>query len=394
MIYLDNAATSFPKAPGVAEAVAASIATLPGSAGRSSHAWAVEAGELLYDARLEAAAFLGLPDPGRLAFTKSATEAINIVLSGLLGPGDRVVSSGLEHNAVMRPLRSLEASMGIVVEIAPSSASGLPDLDALECLLSPRATGKRPALLAFAAASNVSGGILPIGCIASLAERYAIPLLVDASQLAGHRSLAPRPFASWPKAARGISYLAFSGHKGLLGPAGTGGLWISPDARLPRPLILGGTGSRSESELQPDFLPDIYEAGTHNLAALAGLRASIAWLSGLAPNELEAREGRLTRRLAEGLASLPGLRLLGPGPDAERLPLVSCVSDSLPEDEMARELDRRGIAIRYGLHCAPAAHRSLGSFERGGALRFSPGPFTTDGELDACLSALEEILHG
>lgn len=382
MIYLDNAATSFPKAPGVAEAVASSISELPGSAGRSSHAYALEANELLYDTRLELAAFLGLPAAERLVFTKNATEALNIAILGLLGQGSRVVASCLEHNAVMRPLRFLEASRGLRIDTFPCTPSGLPDLDALEDLLAGQ--GRRPDLLISVAASNVSGAMLPLASIASLARRHGVPLLLDASQLAGHL---PVDFGGL-----GIDYLAFPGHKGLLGPAGTGGLWMAPGSRLPSPLMMGGTGSRSESDFQPDFIPDSFESGTHNLAAIAGLKASLAWLSALGLKEVERREAAISGRLSAGLSSLKGFSLLGPGPQEKRLPVISCLSDACPEAELARELDRRGIAIRMGLHCAPAAHRSLGSFQRGGSLRFSPGLFTTEAEVDACLGCLEEML--
>lgn len=378
MIYLDNAATSFPKAPGVANAVAECINELPGSAGRASHAYAVAASEILYDARLETAAFFGMPEPERLVFTKNATEAINIVLMGALPNGGKVVVSSLEHNAVMRPLRYLESSRGVSIDVVPFSESGRPDLSVLEAALT-----ERPNLLAVTAASNVTGAVVPLAKILAAARRHGVPVLVDACQLAGHARI--------DIAGLDVDYFAFSGHKGLLGPAGVGGLWLGP-GRILEPLIRGGTGSASASEIQPDFLPDRYEAGTHNIAALAGLSTALRYISHVGIDAVVARESELAARFIRGLGDVEGLRMIGPKPGEARVPVISCICDAMPESDVAAELDRRGIAIRMGLQCAPAAHRSIGTYDRGGTLRFSPGYFTTEADIDGSLIALKEIL--
>lgn len=379
MIYLDNAATSFPKAPGVAEAVAASIIALPGSVGRASHPLAREAARVLYYVRNQAATFLGLPHPERLVFTRNATEGLNIVIRGCLGQGGRVLVSDLEHNSVMRPLRYLESTVGLRVDILHLDPEGRPD--PLEL---PTQLGLRPDLLVLTGASNVSGALPPVSEILAAAHSHGVPVLVDASQLAGH---APADFSQM-----GADYLVLPGHKGLLGPAGTGILWLAPGRDVPA-LIHGGTGSASDREIQPEILPDRLEAGTHNLASLAGLGAALGWLSAQGLARIAHREAELCLALFEGLEGLPGLRILGPGRGRPRTALISLVSDILPLDELALALDRQGIATRMGLHCAPLAHRSLGSLARGGALRLSPGPFTTDEDIHRTLRVFQEVLQ-
>ncbi len=378
MIYLDNAATSYPKAPGVSAAVAACLDSLPGSTGRSSHPLAIEATRRLFDLRCQVAAFLGIEASERLVFTKNATEALNLVIFGSVPPGGRVLCSSLEHNAVMRPLRLLEATRGLRLDIFRVDAAGNPDDEALREGLS-----QRPDLLVVTAASNVTGAILPIAEMAALSRNIGVPSLVDGSQLVGHRRI--------DLSELGVDYFAFSGHKGLLGPAGTGGLYLAP-GRSPEALIHGGTGSASSDELQPHFLPDRYEAGTPNLAALAGLGEALVFLTATGIKPLALRETALTQRLEEGLSHLHGIAFQGGKRAGSHLPLLSCTCDTMPEREIAQELGARGIAVRVGLHCSPAAHRSLGSFERGGTLRFSPGFMTTEDEIDACITAMKEIL--
>lgn len=378
MIYLDNAATSWPKAPGVAAAVAACMEELPGSVGRSSHALAVASSRRLFEIREKAASFFGLPASDRLVFTKNATEALNIVLLGSLPQHGRVLVSPLEHNAVMRPLRFLGRERGLRLDVFRLEPSGGVDLDSVA-----QGLALRPDLLVATAASNVDGEVLPVALLSALAHEAGVPTLVDASQLVGHGRV---DFMEL-----GADYVAFSGHKGLLGPAGTGGLYLAP-GRHPLPLIHGGTGSASESELQPEFLPDRYEAGTHNLAALAGLEAALLFLESEGLAAIASREEALLERLEEGISRLPVLRILGPGPHAARAPILSCVSDSLSLGDIARGLDEAGVAVRMGLQCAPAAHRHLGSYTGGGSLRLSPGAFTTFADIDGCLAVLEEVL--
>lgn len=379
MIYLDNAATSFPKAPGVAEAVERCIRSIPGSPGRASHRYAVAAAEILYDARERLAAFFGIGQPERLAFCKNATEAINLALRGFVKPGMLVVTSPFEHNSVMRPLRRLEAGLAARVKVFASTPGGSPDYPSLQELLD-----QGPGLLVMTAASNVTGACLPVAAIAARARAAGVPVLVDASQLVGHRRI--------DAGSLGADLLAFSGHKGLLGTGGTGGLYVAPGIEL-EPLVSGGTGSASELEEQPRFLPDRLEAGTQNIAAIAGLDAALRWLEDYGKDRLEAREAALRMRLATGLRSIPDLSVLPCDREEDALPVISAVSSSMPMADLASELDRRDIAIRMGLHCAPAAHRAIGTFAQGGSLRFSPGIFTTESEIDETLSALRSILR-
>jgi cysteine desulfurase family protein len=375
MIYLDNAATSHPKAPGVAETVALCLREGGASPGRASHSLARQASRTLFACREACATFLGLADPDRLIFTGNATQALNLALLGSLPPGGSVACSSLEHNAVMRPLRHLEATQGVRLQVIPFDGCGRPDPQALRAVL-----GQRPDLMVLTAASNVTGALTPVDDVASLCQGLGIPLCVDASQTAGH---GPMP--------TGVQYLCFSGHKGLLGPAGTGGLYLAPQAR-PLPLVFGGTGSASESEFQPELLPDRYEAGTPNLPGLAGLLAAVDYLAATGLNAIRAREATVCEVLLRGLLDLPGVVVHGPGPGQERAPVVSITVPDRDLGELALELDRRDICTRVGLHCAPAAHRSLGTFAAGGTLRFSPGFFTSDQDLAAALDAMQEIL--
>ncbi len=378
MVYMDNAATSFPKAPGVAEAMVSCLRSTAGNPGRASHRGATAAGDLIFDARDCVAALLEASNPERVTFTKNATEALNLAIMGTLREGDMVVASSLEHNAVMRPLRWLEATRAVRVRLLPLDAGGNPDVELLKTLLA-----SRPRLLMLTAASNVTGALPPIADVASHCRKAGIIVGIDASQACGHRPLSMREIDA--------DFICFPGHKGLLGPTGTGVLYTAPEFD-PEPLLRGGTGSLSESEMMPDFLPDRYDAGTANTVGLAGLTASVRFIAEQGLAAISSREDRLTARLLEGLSQLPGVTLYGPAPGLARAPVVSMTIESLSVSDIALELDRRDIAIRAGLHCAPAAHRSIGSLEHGGTIRFSPGFFTTDAEIDAVIRAIEEII--
>jgi cysteine desulfurase family protein len=377
MIYLDNAATSFPKAPGVAEAVLHCLTKVGANPGRASHRLAREGSRIVHQAREACAALFGVKDSARLVFTKNATEALNLAILGRVPDGGSVAVSGLEHNAVMRPLRHLEAARGVRLLAIPFDPCGRPDPEALRAAL-----GQRPDLMVLTAAGNVTGCLPDLGEIAAQCRAAGVPLCVDAAQAAGHLPL--------PVADLGIPLLCFTGHKGLLGPTGTGGLYIA-EGFEPEPLIRGGTGSASESEVQPEILPDRYEAGTVNLAGLGGLLASVRWLAATGIEPIRRREAALTDRLLRGLLALPGVSAPGPGPGAERAPVVSITVRGRDLGELALELDRRDIATRVGLHCAPRAHRGLGTFPAG-TLRFSPGFATTEAELDNVLATMEALL--
>lgn len=375
MIYLDHAATSHPKAPGVPEAVRQVLAGGFGTPGRGAHGMALRAARLLFEVREACARTLGRAGAERLIFTRNATEALNLVIQGSVPDGGTVAVSSLEHHAVMRPLRMLEATRGVGVRVVPFDACGNPDTGVLRSVL-----GERPDLMVLTTASNVTGARTPVEAVAAACAAQGVPLCLDASQTVGHR---PLPDV--------VATVCFSGHKGLLGPAGTGGLHLAPDLS-PRPLILGGTGSRSDEELQPEALPDRYEAGTPNLPGLAGLGAALGFLEATGWERIQAREQALCEALARGLVALPGVRLHGPGPGEAREPVLSVSVEGWDPAELAEALDQRGICVRPGLHCAAAAHRTLGTLAAGGTLRLSPGFSTTDAEIQATLEALEDLL--
>jgi selenocysteine lyase/cysteine desulfurase len=277
----------------------------------------------------------------------------------------------------MRPLRYLETHRGVRLSRVPFDACGRPDTGALRAALAQPAD-----LFVLTAASNVTGCLTPVAEIACLTERAGIPLCVDASQAVGHATV---PLG-------GVSFLCFSGHKGMLGPLGTGGVYLAPGYD-PEPLLRGGTGSLSDSEEQPELLPDRYEAGTLNLVGLAGLLAAIDFLEAQGPASVRQRMASLCDRLLDGMLGLPGVSSPGPLPGTARAPVVSVSVEDRDLGEIGLEFNRRDIAVRVGLHCAPAAHRSIGTFEAGGTLRFSPGFATSEEDIDTAVETLEGILR-
>jgi cysteine desulfurase / selenocysteine lyase len=383
MIYLDHAATSWPKPPEVLEAMTAFLARAGGNPGRSGHRLSIEAGRIVYETRELIARLFHAPDPLRVVLTPNVTYALNLTMLGLLDPTtDRVVTTGVEHNSVMRPLRALQAR-GLNLEIVPCDRQGQLDLDALEAVLRPGAR-----LVVASHASNVMGTLLPVGEIATLAHAAGALLLVDAAQTAGVLPIdAP---------ALGIDLLAFTGHKGLLGPPGTGGLVIAPEVDVSqiRPTLMGGTGSRSEEERQPEMLPDRLESGTGNGPGIAGLGAGVRHLLARGIEAVRAHELMLTRRLLEGLREVPGVTLYGPLDVARRTATVSLRIDGLSVSEVGWRLDEEhGILSRVGLHCAPAAHRTLGTFPEG-TVRLAAGLSNTLEDMDAAIAAVRAIAEG
>lgn len=379
MIYLDNAATSWPKPPGVIEAMTAFMAEVGANPGRSGHRLAVEAGRLVYSTREAVADLFGAPDPLRVVFGQNVTEALNLALRGVLRPGNHVVTSSMEHNSVMRPLRALQRQ-GVEVSVVGCSPEGVLLPADVEAALRPNT-----AMIALTHASNVVGTLLPIDEVGLLARRRGVPLLVDAAQTAGAYPLDMQ--------ALHIDLLAFTGHKALLGPMGTGGLIVAPefDAKRITPLKRGGTGSRSDLEEQPDFLPDACESGTLNVPGLAGLRAGVRWVLARGVEEIRRHEVRLAQRLIDGLASISGVTVYGTR-DAERqAATVSFNVAGLEPSEVGLRLDdEHGVLCRVGLHCAPAAHRTMGTFPRG-TVRFGLGALNTSEEIDAALAAVEAL---
>lgn len=374
--YLDNAATSWPKPPQVIDAMCDFLTDVGANPGRSGHRRSVEAARMVFRAREAVAQLLGSADPLRVVFCPNATHALNLAVRGLLRPGQHVVSTSMEHNSVMRPLRALELE-GTAVTVVPCSAEGVLDPADVE-----RAVRPETAMIVATHASNVVGTILPIRELGAIARERDLLLLVDGAQSAG-----ALPFSL---ADLGVDLFAFTGHKALLGPTGTGGLVIGERVNLGRfaPLTRGGTGSRSESQLQPDFLPDKFESGTLNVVGLAGLAAGVTWILQRGVTTIRAREMELTSRLLAGLGETRGVRVYGTKDARRQLSTVSFTLSGMEPGEVARRLDDVfGIAARVGLHCSPLAHETLGTHPAG-TVRFSLGVFTTGEDVASALHAV------
>ncbi len=377
-IYLDHAATSWPKPPVVVDAVHEALTEYGGNPGRGAYALAVATGRMIAEARQACAELLCVPDSRDVIFLSGCTEGMNLALKGLLSPGDRVVACSTEHNAVVRPLTWL-ASRGVVVDVVDADAAGVLDPDAVE-----RAVKSAPTrAVACQHASNVTGAIQHIGDIVDIAHAHGTLALVDGAQAGGHLDL--------DLPAIGADAYALSGHKGLLGPQGVGLLYLASSVE-PEELVQGGTGSgASELPSQPTERPDRYEAGTPNTPGIAGLGAGVRFLDERG-DAIRTEERRLTRLFHEGVLDIAGFTVLGPAPDEPRVPLVSVTHDRMEADQIAFVLDRQyGIAVRAGLHCAPWAHRTVGTLD-GGALRFSFGWSTTEEDVRAALEALRVIV--
>ena len=378
MIYLDNAATSFPKAPGTAAAVSRFLNEVGANSGRSSHPQARESSSIIFNCREILADFFGNLNSDRIVFTSNATESLNIAIQGMVREGATVLTSSIEHNSVMRPLRFLEQTRGIKILKFSADRFGFPDLKDFQDKLK-----VKPDFLVFSAASNVTGVIVPFEEMSLAATGAGIPVCVDGAQLAGSRKI--------NLTETGIDLFAFPGHKGLLGPTGTGGLYIGEKAD-PAPLFFGGTGSRSSEELQPSFMPDKYESGTPNIAGIAGLLESVGYINKIGIDKITERENMLSGLLIEGLKGIDDMDIFSPLDEHDHTAVVSINSSRMSISDLTLHLDRKEIAVRMGLHCAPAAHRTLGTFEAGGTVRLSPGYFTTEQEIEETLNIIREIL--
>ena len=382
MIYFDNAATSWPKPPGVVEAMVHFMGEVGANPGRSAHRLSIAAARIVYEARESLAELFHVADPLRIVFGPNATEALNLALCGYLRPGDHVITSSMEHNSVMRPLRALERR-GVEVTVVPCSPQGFLDPTDLEAAIRPNTV-----MIALNHASNVVGSLLPIGEAGRIARRHGLILLVDAAQTAGAVPM--------DMEADRIDLLGFTGHKSLYGPMGTGGLVIGPRVDLDRlePLKRGGTGSRSEHEEQPDFLPDKCESGTPNAVGLAGLAAGVRWVLETGVEAIRQHEVALTQRLIEGLKAIPGVTVYGGLETTRQVAVVSFNVEGLEPSEVGLRLDEEyGILCRVGLHCAPAAHKTIGTFPAG-TVRFSLGYFNTEEEVERAIEAVSECARG
>ncbi|WP_249436115.1 aminotransferase class V-fold PLP-dependent enzyme [Paenibacillus sp. Marseille-Q4541] len=379
IIYLDHAATSWPKPEVVKDAMIQAMDTAGANPGRGSHQMAVEASKVLFNTRRAIAKLFGIHNPNDIVLTSNTTMSLNLAIKGILKTGDHVITTMMEHNSVRRPLEYLRSLGQIEVDYLPLTDDGLIEIDRLEKTI--RSNTK---LVVVSHSSNLLGSILPLQEIGAVTRKHQIPLLVDAAQSAGIIPIEVEEM--------GIDLLAFPGHKGLLGPQGTGGLYISPALNV-EPLLHGGTGSQSESIAQPTVRPDRFESGTPNTIGYAGLRAGIEQVLSLTLDHIYKHEWSLSQYLIEGLEEISGVHILGPGKGKPRSGLVSFYTETMDSAELAFRLDREyGIAVRSGYHCAPLAHESAGTLERG-AVRASFGVNSTEAEISALLAAVHNLAN-
>ena len=378
MIYLDNAATSRPKPPEVIQAMTDFLNNVCANSGRSGHRLAIEASRMVYETREAVAGFFNVTDPLRVVFTMNATESLNLAMRGSLHAGDHVITGSMEHNSVMRPLRALE-SQGVEVTVVKCSEQGFLDPGDVEKAIKPNTK-----MVILNHASNVAGSLAPVEEIGHITENHGILFTLDSAQTAGAYPIDVQK--------TNVDLFAFTGHKSLCGPPGTGGLYIRDGVQLD-PLKWGGTGSRSEEEYQPDFLPDIYESGTLNLVGIAGLGAGVRFIMREGAEAIRKRERDLTHRLINGLLGIPGVTVYG-GLDADRqIGVVSFNIEGVSPSEVGLRLDDEyEIMCRVGLHCAPAAHKTIGTFPDG-TVRFGLGTFTTEDETDAAVQAVRKLVE-
>lgn len=375
MIYLDNAATTMSKPAQVVDAVVDAMRTF-GGVGRGVHASALQADTAVYRARLAIAELLGAPDASRVAFASNATEALNTAIAGLLDAGDHAITTAASHNSVLRPLYRLRDAGTIELDIAPIAADGSLDYDALEALFKPSTR-----LVVVTHASNLTGDVYDVERIARMAHAHGARIVVDAAQTAG----------TWPidMGGQGLDVVAFTGHKGLFGPQGTGGLCVAEGVDV-RPLKVGGSGVHSFDEQHPAFMPERLEAGTLNAHGIAGLGAGVSFILEQGIEEVFRHDRRLAERFREEAAAIPGVRILGGGADG-RCAIVALNVGEIDSGEVAFRLNSEfGVCTRAGAHCAPLMHEALGTVEQG-VVRFSFSYLNTDEEVELALAALRAI---
>ena len=383
MYYLNNAATTWPKPECVANSMRDFLLHNGANSSRgTSSERDMNTMNLILDCRVKLAEFFGGHDafnPLLVTFTANITEALNIVLRGFLRPGMRVITSSMEHNAVMRPLRALE-NMGVYVDVLMCDSEGLLHVEDLEQKFS----RVHYDLMVMSHASNVAGTVQPLDKIASICNKYNVPLVVDSAQTAGLIEINAQKL--------GLAALCFTGHKGLMGPQGTGGIIWEPEfASRVEPIITGGTGSYSHMEYQPDELPDKFESGTQNLPGISGLNAALTWLRNTGLNNIANKEREIGAYLLNELLNFDEVILSGKRSMNNRVSVFSFNIEGFDNGILANELSREGFETRPGLHCAPSAHKTLGTFPQG-ALRVSPGYFTKLSEIDEFIAILRKII--
>jgi len=377
MIYLDNAASSWPKPPAVAEKMEECIRQYAANPGRGTHALAMKASRVLFEARRKIAKLFGVKNPDNVVFTKNATEALNLGIKGLLKPGDHVVTTSLEHNSVRRPLEFLK-HMDVEVTYVPADEQGRIHAEAVR-----EAMRETTRLVVVTHGSNLTGTLVPIEAIGAVVREFGAVFMVDVCQTAGVYPIDVERM--------NIGLLAFTGHKGLYGPQGTGGLYIAPEIDL-EPLMQGGTGGYSELIEMPQTRPDRYEAGTPNTVGVAGLLAGVTFIEETGIEAIRAHEEALTERLHRGLLEIPGVTVYGPPLGEARVPIVAFAVTGFESHEVGFILDRHyQICTRSGLHCTPLAHDTLGTTTTG-LIRVSLGYFNTEHHIDTLLQAIREIV--
>jgi cysteine desulfurase family protein len=378
MIYLDNAATSYPKPESVYQALDRFARHDLANPGRAGHKMALSAERALDDGRHRLNQLFHGEAPERFIFTLNCTDALNMAFKGVLREGDHVITSDLEHNSISRPLRQMELDSHISLTRIKADSGGTIDPDDLR-----KAVNDKTRLIALTHASNVLGTLQPIADVAQIAREHDLLFLVDAAQTAGVVPIDVQ--------AMHIDLLAFPGHKSLLGPTGTGALYVGPRAKVGA-WREGGTGGDSSNETQPREFPYFLEGGTPNVLGVAGLSAGIQYVTGQGLNKIREHEVALTERLWRRLEEMSGFQIFGHRDPARRVGTLSFRSDTLPAAEIGGILDQAfDIAIRPGLHCAPYIHRSMGTFPEG-TVRVSPGPFSTEADIDQLVAALAEIV--
>ena len=378
-IYLDNASTTFPKAPNVANAMSDYLTNYGININRGSYALAYDVEDIIYTTRQRLNTLFNGHDPSHVTFTQNVTMSLNMVIKGLLKAGDHILVSSMEHNAVMRPLTQ-QLDKGITFDIIPCDVTGSIQLESIETLIRPNTVA-----MIINHASNVCGTVQPIESIGAICKAHNLHFILDAAQTAGVIPIDVK--------ACHINALCFTGHKGLLGPQGIGGIILTKEiAQILTPLIAGGTGSFSHLETMPTHMPDAFEAGTLNLPGIIGLNEGLSYIESVGMKNIHNHELTLTKTFLEGLRSITGINIIGKQDIQDRTAVVSITIDSMDPASIAYELESTyHIMTRVGLHCAPRAHQTLGTYPEG-TVRFSFGYANTLEEVDMALSALHTIL--
>lgn len=376
MIYLDNAATTYPKPKSVYQGVMRAMTEYGANPGRGSHAMAIEGARVIYETRELMAQLFNLDDPMNVIFTFNATDGLNQGIKGVLKSGDHVITTTMEHNSVLRPIKELE-KYGVENTIIQCASDGRVSVDDIEA-----AVKSNTRMVVTTHVSNLTGTIMPIEEIGQMCKRKNILYLVDGSQSAGVLEIDVKKY--------NIDLLAVPGHKGLLGPQGTGALLINCDAEI-KQLKEGGTGSESSSMMQPNFYPDKLEAGTHNLPGIAGLNAGLKYILNKGTKSIYSHEKTLLDLFIKEMKKNAKIKIYGPDNINYRIGVVPINIEDIDSSEVAYKLDTEyGIAVRPGLHCAPLAHKTIGT-EKIGAVRFGVGPFNDKSDILAAVRALNEI---